>query len=160
MRQIWKFPLGVAPDDATVTLEMPAGAQIVQFAGGEHSAVFAPTIWAIVDTDEQPEPRRFTVYGTGHPLPRNGRHIGTYFDGPFVWHVFELVGEALPDGLVLPADAEAEAAYRTLTGSDFVATTVQGDAAWLAPDDEPLTTEQMMAVATLQDHGFGAVVSA
>ena len=31
--------------------------------------------------------------------------------------------------------------------------------AWVAPDDEPLTTELIMAVATLQEYGFGPVVS-
>lgn len=37
---------------------------------------------------------------------------------------------------------------------------VDDDKAWIAPDDEPLTTEQMVAVATLHEHGFGSVVSA
>lgn len=63
--------------------------------------------------------------------------------------------EPLPDGLDLPADGEA--AYRTMTAGGF---TLRADKAWLAPDDEPLTTEQMMAVATLQEYGFGSVVSA
>lgn len=151
MRSVWKFPLGVRLDDKAAEVTMPAGAAIVHFAlqGGE------PTVWAQVDSDEAPEVRRFRIFGTGHPLPRGSRHVGTYGDGPFVWHVFEMVGEPLPDGLDLPADAEA--AYRTMTTGGF---TLRADKAWVAPDDEPLTTEQMMAVATLHEHGFGSVVSA
>lgn len=154
MRSVWKFPLGVAPDDQTTEVTMPEGAQIVQFArqGDE------PTVWALVDSDNPPEARRFRIFGTGHPLARGCRHVGTYGEGPFVWHVFEMIGEPLPDGLDLPADAEA--AYRTLTGGGFELRDVAGGKAWVAPDDEPLTTEQIMAVATLQEHGFGSVVSA
>lgn len=151
MRSIWKFPLPVALDDKPAEVTMPEGAVIVHFdtPGRE------PTVWALVDSDNPPEPRRFRIFGTGHPLPRGARHVGTYSDGPFVWHVFEIVGEPLPDGLDLPADAEA--AYRTLTAAGFK---LRDDKAWIAPDDEPLTTEQMVAVATLHEHGFGSVVSA
>ena len=44
--------------------------------------------------------RRFTVFGTGHPLPGNARYIGTCprtREGN-VWHLYELVGggEAAP----------------------------------------------------------------
>lgn len=73
-----------------------------------------------------------------------------------ITRVREALSAATPlSGLDLPADAEA--AYRTITAGGF---TLRGDKAWLAPDDEPLTTEQMMAVATLQEYGFGPVVSA
>lgn len=161
MRQIWKFPLNVMPDDGTTEIAMPEGAQIIHFEpllSGDLSAPnYHPTVWAIVDSDSPLETRRFRIFGTGHPLPRAARHVGTYFESVFVWHIFELLGEPLPEGLVLPADAEA--AYRTLTGAGFVASDRKGSPAWLAPNDEPLTTEQMMAVATLQDYGFGAVVS-
>lgn len=168
MRRIFKFPLPIAPDDETGEVTMPAGAQVVHFEaypyGSQGSAQPKPTVWALVDDDEEPEVRRFRIYGTGHPLPRHSRHVGTYGDGPFVWHVFELLGEPLPDGLDLPADAEA--AYRTLTSAGFVSvdrSTSPGldttGKAWQAPDDEPLTTELIMAVATLQEYGFGPVVS-
>lgn len=78
------------------------------------------------------------------------------------------LGEPLPDGLALPADAEA--AYRTLTAAGFTRRALN-DAekgkdgncglvgVWVAPNDEPLTTELILAVATLQEHGFGPVVS-
>lgn len=162
MRSIWKFPLGVALDDKAAEVTMPEGAQVAHFGLQDGS----PTVWALVDSDNPPEPRRFQIFGTGHPLPRGCRHVGTYGDGPFVWHVFEMVGEPLPDGLDLPADAEA--AYRTMTAGGFTLREVRDCErpneppcrAWVAPDEEPLTTEQMVAVATLQEFGFGPVVSA
>lgn len=166
MRQIWKFPLDFANGEP-VTVDMPEGAEVLRLAmqGPAHGrARLTPTIWALVDSDNPTEQRRFAVYGTGHDLPRQARYLGTWDAAPFVWHVFEMVGEPLPDGLDLPADAEA--AYRTLTGAGFVSVDRSESPgldttgkAWLAPDDEPLTTEQMMAVATLQEHGFGPVVS-
>lgn len=157
MRSIWKFPLPVAPDDTVAEVTMPEGAQIVHFGRQGDT----PTVWALVDSDNVQETRRFRVYATSQPLPRGARHVGTFTAGRFVWHVFELVGEPLPDGLDLPADAEA--AYRTMTSGGFTLIARAGGAdkglrCWLAPNDDPLTTEQMMAVATLQEYGFGPVV--
>src|SRR5260370_973455 len=39
-------------------------------------------------------PRRFQVFGTGHPLPQNARYVGTCprVSG-LVWHLFELVSD-------------------------------------------------------------------
>lgn len=160
MRQIWKFPLDFANGEP-VAVDMPESAEVLRLAmqGPAHGrAHLTPTIWALVDSDNPTEQRRFAVYGTGHDLPRHARYVGTWDAPPFVWHVFELVGEPLPDGLDLPADAEA--AYRTLTSAGFRHVDDRMPTArWVAPDDEPLTTEQMVAVATLQEHGFGAVTS-
>lgn len=33
--------------------------------------------------------RHFDVFGTGGFIPEDSRHVGTFFDGPFVWHVYE-----------------------------------------------------------------------
>lgn len=157
MRRIFKYPLPFTPDEPAA-LDMPEGAEIVRLGprGPAHGqARVTPTLWALVDDDNPTEPRRFLVVGTGHPLPRGARYVGSWDSAPFVWHVVELIGEPLPDRLDLPADAEA--AYRTLTAAGFK---LRDDKAWVAPDNEPLTTEQMVAVATLHEHGFGSVVSA
>lgn len=159
MRRIFKYPLPFTPDEPAV-LDMPEGAEVVRLAlqGPAHGqARLTPTLWALVDDDNPTEPRRFLVVGTGHALPRHARYVASWDAAPFVWHVVELVGEPLPDGLDLPADAEA--AYRTMTARGFRSVEREGGKAWLAPDDEPLTTEQIMAVATLQEHGFGPVVA-
>lgn len=81
MKTIYKYPLA----DSGL-LNLPTGAKIV------HCDVQRdiPTLWIEVDTVAELEERRFTVYGTGHPIGDNATHVGTYFDGPFVWHVYEI----------------------------------------------------------------------
>ena len=50
-----------------------------------------PVLWALIDTEQIPETRIFKVAGTGHPIMEKiKQHIGTWQDGPFVWHLFEL----------------------------------------------------------------------
>jgi hypothetical protein len=84
-RTIWKFPLshGVAE------VQMPLDAEVAcfDFQNG------APCIWAIVDPDVLSVTRRFEIFGTGHPLPAEDEccYVGTTQDGPFVWHLFELL---------------------------------------------------------------------
>ena len=88
-KTIWKFPLETV---AVQTLLMPRGAEIltVQVQRG------APSLWAMVDPVAHPTARRFTVYGTGHNMPKlemgtERTYIGTYQlnDGNLVFHIFE-----------------------------------------------------------------------
>ena len=85
--RIWKWTLDVID---LQYVQMPRGAKVlsVQMQGG------APQLWALVDEKETQEPRAFTTYGTGHPLPEvldYGRFVGTYqvHNGELVFHVFE-----------------------------------------------------------------------
>ena len=62
----------------------------------------------------------------------------------------------------VPADLPAggHEHYRRLIAEGF---TLRGDRGWIAPEDVPpghLSREQMVAVATLQEYGYGAVVNA
>lgn len=161
MRQVWKFPLFTGRE-TRVDVEMPKGAQIVrfgvQYVGPLDDAPRQghPTVWAIVNPEQPTETRTFQVFGTGHDLPRGACHIGTYDADPFVWHVFELVDTDLPDDL----DPERHADFRLLVADGF---RLQPDKAWKAPDDVPpgqLSHEQMVAVARLQEHGYGDVTGA
>lgn len=164
MQAIWKFPLAFQHDDPVCEVQMPVGAVIVRFAVQSvpvppaPSWQHTPTIWALVDSDAPTIVRRFAVFGTGHPLPVGAQYVGTYDAGPFVWHVFEMP-TVVPDQ-VAALPLEAQNAYRLLVNAGFTQRWDSGAHAWVAPDPEPLTTEQMMAVAELQEHGFGAVVSA
>ena len=83
MLTIWKFPvpLGDYP-----TIEMPKGAQVLHFDMQNRL-----TIWALVDPSAPKEERHFRLAGTGHPINSDGFliHLGTCFQGPFVWHLFE-----------------------------------------------------------------------
>ena len=79
MRTIWKYPLGRV-------LALPDGARLIKVArqAGEL------TLWALVDTEAPLAPHHFEVCGTGHPAPPDSSYVGTVFDEPFVWHVFEV----------------------------------------------------------------------
>ena len=84
-RAIWKFPLtGEAVD-------MPIGSSIL--AVQDQRGI--PTLWALVDPHAAAtEERRFVIMPTGRVFQINGkRHIGTYQQGPFVWHLFEITQE-------------------------------------------------------------------
>lgn len=164
MRQVWKFPLRFGLD-YTCVVEMPVGARAVrlapQFTGsmahGPREGV--PTLWAVVDVapDIPRESRTFGVFGTGHNLPDQAQHVGSYDADPFVWHVFDVTPRE-PDVPATPALGEGPRSHFVALWRDGFR--LRGDRAWIAPDDEPLTTEQIIAVATLQERGYGAVVSA
>jgi hypothetical protein len=67
---------------------MPIGAEIltVQLQHG------TPWIWALVDRNNQLEERNFDIRGTGYEIEDiNSKYIATYQEGPFVWHVFEIL---------------------------------------------------------------------
>lgn len=81
---IWKFPFEVADQ---FVVSMPKGAQVIHVGlQGAHACM-----WAIVNPKEPKVDRKFRVVGTGNPSDNlyAQRHRGTWFDGPFVWHLFE-----------------------------------------------------------------------
>ena len=79
MRVIFKYPYNNE-------ISMPESAEV--FYLGYQGNVL--TMWAIVDTDSPNVNRRFSLYGTGWPIEdADLGYIGSVFDGPFVWHVFE-----------------------------------------------------------------------
>lgn len=71
-------------------LLLPKGAKILT-AGRQGAACF---LWALVDIDAKEQVRHFRWAGTGHDItetPENLRYVSTFFDGPFVWHIFEIL---------------------------------------------------------------------
>jgi len=86
VRTIWKFRImgrnGVQAD----RVGMPVGA-IVRHVGTQDGEVF---VWAEVDDSAPPTDREFVVHGTGHPINAAATtYVGSTFDGPSVWHVYE-----------------------------------------------------------------------
>ena len=85
MKQVWKYHL---PHTRNL-INMPRSGQIISVQKqGNHGV-----LWAIVDTEptHDTEERQIGIFGTGHNLPDNiCVHLGTYQDGEFVWHAFEL----------------------------------------------------------------------
>ena len=80
MKTIWKYELQL--DDFSIV--MPMGSKIITVENG--------FLWAIVDPDNEDESREFAVHGTGHPITHQNskEYVGTWFEGPFVWHLFEV----------------------------------------------------------------------
>lgn len=92
MKTIHKYPIPYGTRNLGEGVRLPRGAQIiaVQMQRGLAS-IFAPQLWAVVDTDEPMEWRDIVVRGTGYAIDGEvGRHLGTFQDGPYVFHVFDL----------------------------------------------------------------------
>ena len=84
MNTIHKYPLEIT-DRQTITI--PNGYQIAHIGLDPQGD---PCIWAAVNTDRSRIPIEVFIVGTGNPIPKNieNRHIGSFVQAPFVWHVF------------------------------------------------------------------------
>lgn len=65
---------------------MPKNAQLVHFALQGDDAY----VWVLVDIYWKDVQRAVQYFGTGHDIPKGAKYVGTTFDGPFVWHLFDL----------------------------------------------------------------------
>jgi hypothetical protein len=81
--KVYKYP---APEGAeSWSVEMPMGAQVVH-AGFQGTRL---CLWALVDPEAPAVPRRFLIVGTGQEITDHHlAHVATWFEGPFVWHLF------------------------------------------------------------------------
>ena len=82
-KTVWKFAFSMRSME--IAISMPRGAEIVCI----NMQGSIPCLWATVQPDNSSITRRFFVVGTGNPLPEDGIYRGTWFDGSFVWHLFE-----------------------------------------------------------------------
>lgn len=83
MSVIYKYPLVITDNQV---IEIPASHDVINVGMQDGQ----PYIWAIVDLKSQIARQVFHIYGTGHECNQPARnHIGTFFDGPFVWHLFK-----------------------------------------------------------------------
>jgi hypothetical protein len=82
--EIWKYPIDIS--QAPLAISMPFGARILTLQV-QHGV---PCLWALVNPTATKVARPFVVVGTGHKTPRHaGEYVGTWQDGPYVWHLFE-----------------------------------------------------------------------
>jgi hypothetical protein len=82
-RAVYKFALAIEVE-TQVCLDVGAHVVHVGMQNGELM------LWAELDTHALTKPPRvYRVFGTGHEIPDMWMHVGTVFDGPFVWHVYE-----------------------------------------------------------------------
>lgn len=86
--RMFKYQLPGAFDEETVDLLMREKAVIRAIGMQGHEVV----VWAETPVDGDPftVTRRFRVIGTGFDVPDSGTYIGTAFDGPYVWHLYEV----------------------------------------------------------------------
>ncbi len=91
MKKIFKYHI----DYTSESMSLPVGA-IILSVGMQKDKLM---LWAIVEYDDDKrktvptEERLIRILGTGQDLTpemEHGKFIGTVFNGPFVWHVFEL----------------------------------------------------------------------
>jgi len=82
MKTIWKYKIDVV--DGPQIIDMPIDADIRKIKGG--------FFWATVNLENKLEERTFLVHGTGDEITDSHckYYIGTWFEGPFVWHLFEV----------------------------------------------------------------------
>lgn len=89
-KAIWKFGIEVVGQQS---VDMPAGARILFCAVQHGDRVF---LWAEVDPQAGKQPRRISIFGTGHPMPDEpGSYIGTFMVKvrAFVFHVYDAGSE-------------------------------------------------------------------
>jgi hypothetical protein len=83
---VWKYEIG--PVRGVVQLHMPRYAVPIHVG---HDPGGIACLWAMVDPREERETVTFQLVGTGDEIPADiypGDHVGSWVDGPFVWHLF------------------------------------------------------------------------
>lgn len=80
-RVVWKYEIG----HARTEVDLPKDAECVRVSPDPRGVA---CMWALVDPDAPTERVQLEIYGTGHPIPDGRTFIGSWLDGPFVWHLF------------------------------------------------------------------------
>lgn len=88
MNRVYKYTF---PTQDVFELALPIGARILKLGMSKGD----PCVWVLVDPDKtQHEIHRFLIFGTGHDISDEElatlTYVDTYFEGPLVWHVFEV----------------------------------------------------------------------
>ena len=82
MKNIFKYPI------SNNSILLPTNATVVKVGIQDGSAF----VWIEHDLTQIPKyPRNYKIFGTGHDIPDSAIWQGTFFDAPFVWHVYEVV---------------------------------------------------------------------
>lgn len=83
MKTIWKYKLPIR--DLT-RVEVEFGAKLIH-VGVDPAG--DPAIWCEVEPSGKTIVLPLFVLGTGHEIPAAAdQHVGSFVDGPFVWHVY------------------------------------------------------------------------
>jgi len=83
MRTIYKYPLALTDHQS---VETKTGAKFIHVGLDPHGV---PCLWMLVDPQESPSTWQIWIVGTGNPMPPGDMpHLGSFTQGPFMWHVF------------------------------------------------------------------------
>jgi hypothetical protein len=83
MKTVWKFPLVIADEQ---TIATPIGSKPI-YINLDPNGI--PCVWCDVDSDNLFDGKvKILIRGTGHPSPENVTYLGSFIQGPFVWHVY------------------------------------------------------------------------
>lgn len=161
MRKLKTFP-------ALASVRMPKGAAIVA-VHPRPQADQAPAL--LVEYDDQEAAtveRQFVVLGSGDAIPGRAGYVSSWrqhpADGPTIVALYERFDADLPDDL---PDDQARADYRTLLSEGYAPAPRDPlqcgppRHSWHAPADLPPgqhSYEAVVAIARLQEHGYGPVV--
>jgi hypothetical protein len=78
--RIYKYTVPVDDQDHLIAFRGP----IVHVASQAPNEV---QLWVQYNPHADKHRWKFRVVGTGQPIPNGMLHVGTAFDGPFVWHL-------------------------------------------------------------------------
>lgn len=82
MKTIYKYPIEITDEQK---IQMPLDAKVIH-AGLDPNGI--PCIWAMASSHLADHSHYVYVRGTGHEISDSRRHIGSFVEGPFMWHVF------------------------------------------------------------------------
>ena len=82
---VWKYVVAPISQPGRYSISLPVGATLLRFdVQGD-----ALCVWAQVDPDTFMAMRMFHVLATGQ-IFSEGVWLATVFDGPYVWHIYEV----------------------------------------------------------------------
>lgn len=90
MKAVYKFELqekGVHNGHSLLLANMQQNAVVVHI-GFQGQRMF---VWAVVETESEIYQHNFLRLATGQEIPVSCAYVHTYQEGPYVWHLFELL---------------------------------------------------------------------
>lgn len=79
-RTIWKFDIELSERFA---LPLPDDYKVLKVSDG-----FMWIEGSFLAGMQNRSNKMFAIVGTGTSIPEGSQHVGTYFDGAYVWHVY------------------------------------------------------------------------
>lgn len=157
MRKLKTFP-------ALGSVRMPKSAAVVAVHPRPDTTQAAALLVEYDDQEPATVERSFVLLGSGDAIPARAGYLASWrqhpADGPTIVALYERFDADVP--ATLPDD-QARADYRLLLAEGYTPVPARGLqlTAWKAPDDAPPgqhSFDAIVAIARLQEHGYGPVV--